>query len=411
MNVLLNQAQRCLVATCFLAAAAAAGCGSPVAEFRVNHVYAAVEENQNNILIQERQLQNVNDVMVGLFGTPDDPQVPSLEDVDTAQLLDQRKLELAAGPVRRDSVDAPTGLYREHCVHCHGISGDGAGPTAAFLNPYPRDYRRGLFKFKSTPQAVPPTDDDLHRTLYKGIPGTSMPTFKLLPRNELEALVHYVRYLAIRGEVERQLIRALVTDLNEDELLIDLAAPSEDQYDFVRSFATDVFQKWIDAEELATSVPARPDMLLEESIEKGREIFFGTVANCAKCHGPTAIGDGVTNDYDDWTKELSPQETVPLRRFLALGALEPRTARPRNLRMDVYRGGRRPIDIYWRIHNGIAGTPMPAASMRPDGADDADTRLTPKDIWHLIDYVQNLPYDPLSKPANLQQPVNGRERL
>ena len=40
------------------------------------------------------------------------------------------------------------GLYRQHCVHCHGITGDGAGPTAQFLMPYPRDFRTGEFKFK-----------------------------------------------------------------------------------------------------------------------------------------------------------------------------------------------------------------------------------------------------------------------
>ena len=41
-------------------------------------------------------------------------------------------------------------LYMQHCLHCHGVSGDGAGPTAKFLNPRPRDYRQGIFKFKST---------------------------------------------------------------------------------------------------------------------------------------------------------------------------------------------------------------------------------------------------------------------
>ena len=42
-------------------------------------------------------------------------------------------------------------LYRMHCLHCHGVSGAGDGPTAPFLYPRPRDYRKGLFKFTSTP--------------------------------------------------------------------------------------------------------------------------------------------------------------------------------------------------------------------------------------------------------------------
>ena len=40
--------------------------------------------------------------------------------------------------------------------------------------------------------------------------------------------------------------------------------------------------------------------------------------------------------------------------------LPPRNAIPRNLREGSYRGGRRPIDIFWRVSAGIAGTPMPA---------------------------------------------------
>ena len=34
--------------------------------------------------------------------------------------------------------------------------------------------------------------------------------------------------------------------------------------------------------------------------------------------------------------------------------------RPANLNRGVYKGGRRPIDIYWRIAKGINGAQMPA---------------------------------------------------
>src|SRR5205807_5778428 len=103
---------------------------------------------------------------------------------------------------------SPRGLYREHCAHCHGITGDGVGPTAAFLNPYPRDYRKGQFKFKSTPAGFKPTHADLKKIVLDGVPGTAMPSFKLLPDLEVEALVEYVRYLSIRGEIERRLLVA-----------------------------------------------------------------------------------------------------------------------------------------------------------------------------------------------------------
>ena len=66
-------------------------------------------------------------------------------------------------------------IYREQCLHCHGVSGDGNGPTAPFLWPVPRDYRPGVFKFTSTngsDRGSKPTRDDLRRTMRQGISGT-----------------------------------------------------------------------------------------------------------------------------------------------------------------------------------------------------------------------------------------------
>ena len=48
----------------------------------------------------------------------------------------------------------------------------------------------------------------------------------------------------------------------------------------------------------------------------------------------------------------------------------------------MYRGGRRPIDFYWRINAGVNGSNMPAFS----GA------LKSQDIWDLVNFVQILPY-------------------
>src|SRR5690606_2369343 len=179
-------------------------------QFHLDRVYLyksvglpETREDANNL---EKQVQNLKDIMAGLFGTPDDPHVPRLVEVDTREVLREELLRMAAGPVGRDEQGTPRGLYREHCAHCHGITGDGAGPTAAFLNPYPRDYRTGKFKFKSTPLGKKPTHDDLRRILIDGIPDTAMPSFRLLADDEIDALVDYVKYLAIRGEVERRLV-------------------------------------------------------------------------------------------------------------------------------------------------------------------------------------------------------------
>jgi mono/diheme cytochrome c family protein len=82
---------------------------------------------------------------------------------------------------------------------------------------------------------------------------------------------------------------------------------------------------------------------------------------------------------------------------MKLGMLEPRNIRPRNLRQGVFRGGRRPIDIFWRVRNGIEGTPMPG--FKPEILSDGD-------IWNIVNYVQSLPYEPISDPRQALDPIN-----
>lgn len=72
-----------------------------------------------------------------------------------------------------------------------------------------------------------------------------------------------------------------------------------------------------------------------------------------------------------------------------------RNAIPRNLRKGVYRGGRRRLDVYCRISAGIAGTPMPGVCAAAPGAQGT---LTDEEIWNIVDYVLNLPYEPASNP-------------
>ncbi|MFM8578719.1 MAG: c-type cytochrome [Planctomycetaceae bacterium] len=370
----------------FVVVFVASGCGqtSP-ASFRLNMVEAAKQR------LEPRQQLQVATILEAMFGTPDDPHVLPETGLDIA------KIRLAAGPVRSDIVGRKNGLYREHCVHCHGITGDGLGATAAFLNPYPRDYRPGIFKFKSTERADKPTVADLSRILHNGIPGTSMPSFALLGQAKVDALVEYVKYLSIRGETELALMRYFF-ELDDD----DAGKLSETRNVIVDEMMAPIAEKWSAAAEAMIAVPEMPaDIDIVASIAKGKELFHGDKANCVKCHGVTALGDGQANDYDDWNKAIvtfrqeladaqqtsSDASTAAMSdgmrwRVLAGDALEPRTIPPRNLRQGVYRGGRRPLDLYYRIHAGINGAPMPAAK----------GTVAPEDIWHIVNYVRSLPY-------------------
>jgi mono/diheme cytochrome c family protein len=373
------------------------GCGSPPPQFRRYATYVKKTEQTAGFKLNQQQLQDVDEVLAAMFGTPDDPLVPAVPDLDVGKLMNLSRLKTAAGPVGTDEHGRARGLYREHCAHCHGVTGDGLGPTAAFLNPYPRDYRVGKFKFKSTPLGAKPTHADLTKIIKEGIPGTAMPAFLLLPNHEIEALVDYVKYLAIRGEVERGLLEQWTGNLGEgDRLFADAEKISGDEVGVIQEVVANVMSRWVEAEGQATAVAARPEYTPEElkkSREAGRVLFQGTKANCFTCHGISALGDGQLGGFDDWTKEfvaptgvLNPEY---VREYTRLGMLEPRTIRPRNLRQGVFRGGRRPVDIYWRIRNGIEGTPMPGVP---------EKTLSDSEVWDLVNYVQSLPYEAISDP-------------
>lgn len=377
-------------------------------------------------------LQDASEALEDLFGTPDKPLWPAFSeyDADLAKIVELERLERAAGAVRSDQADQHVGLYREHCVQCHGVSGDGLGPTSRFLNPYPRDFRLGKFKFKTTPIGKKPTRADLRRVLTDGVMGTSMPSFRLLKDDEREDLIDYVIFLSVRGQVERQMLTeaALELDYSTGDRLYDRSKRESDlemfksQQGRIMKSVAEVAKQWSQAGDAVTTVPQPPVEFplyasfktlsdadhdkLTESITRGRKLFQGPIANCASCHGATAMGDGQTNNYDAWTKDwtegIDPQNKEELRPFLKLGALKPRFILPRNLRTGVYRGGSELGDLYLRIVNGIDGSPMPATAMQPANPQG----LTENDVWDLVNFLLSLPYEAITKDASITVPPN-----
>jgi mono/diheme cytochrome c family protein len=381
----------------------------------------------------------IANVLAAMFGTPDEPfAMPETG-------LNQRKLAMAAGPVWSDEEGRKHGLYRRHCAHCHGISGDGRGPTAGILNPYPRDYRSGVFKFKSTYTASQPTDEDLRKTVRDGIPGTAMPAFALLPPDEVDALVEYVKYLSIRGQMEAALEDYVFNELEAEDSL-DPATNPELKEVLVNDLLANIMTGWQEAasqvivpDDSAIPPADRTPEQIAESAAKGRELFYSAAkGNCMQCHGPTGLGDGQQTDFDNWSKaanefikktdelvqeitdgkarlgELEGEEKTDAeaelqrmavelgeRRELIATLLPPRNAIPRNLRDGSYRGGRRPVDIFWRVSAGIAGTPMPGGGPATEGA---QATLTQEEIWQIVDYVHSLPFEPASRPQ--RRPTN-----
>jgi mono/diheme cytochrome c family protein len=338
----------------------------------------------NDMNGQERE--ELEKILTDLFGTPARPTVNVDEPGEYKELLKDLDPETLARGSK---------LYRRHCLHCHGVAGDGRGPTATWVNPHPRDYRRGYFKFLSSGSPSgdlvvssaksKPSRDDLLRTLREGVEGTSMPSFKLLSADELNDMVSYVIHLSMRGSVEYDVLRSLlsvpadkrgeshVKGLRE-EAVSRLSGVAEQWQN--ESKPVEVVKYPYAFEALRTPTDPKLAEEREGSIRRGFQHFAGAGA-CAKCHLDFGRQPGFR--YDHW------------------GTL----VRPANLTQGVYRGGRRPVDLYYRVALGIFPSDMP-------GAGDA-LRRSPEKIWDLVNFLQALPY-PEMLPSDIKELVYGRQR-
>jgi mono/diheme cytochrome c family protein len=332
------------------------------------------------------QAKAVRRGLEAVFGTPLRPRVESEKPaVDDLLLTTDR---LATG----------SELYRKHCMHCHGVAGDGRGPTAPWVHPHPRDYRSGKFKFVSnasqsaTGEAldVKPSRADLRRILLRGIEGTSMPGFETMPETQLESVVSYVLHLSIRGEVEfRTLTQVLTGKLDGEEAIAQFVRETLDGSDF----RPGVLDAWavMNRPEQQLKAPEYPakytgpdkDREMADSVRRGFNTFIGKEAGCISCH----------NDYGRQAKYLHD----------AWGTL----VQPRNLTVPVYRGGRRPVDLYHRIRSGILPSGMAVAAFKVKDKDgkDTDAEDTEK-YWDVIHFVQALPY-PKMLPSDVRERVYG----
>src|SRR3989338_8175387 len=103
-------------------------------------------------------------------------------------------------------------LYQKQCASCHGLLGAGDGKAAYLLYPKPRDFTRGEFRLIST-NDMTARDEDLFKTISRGMPGSAMPPWESLSDEERWSLVYYVRYLTelgkkkARGEITEEQIQ------------------------------------------------------------------------------------------------------------------------------------------------------------------------------------------------------------
>jgi mono/diheme cytochrome c family protein len=318
--------------------------------------------------VSAEQRQALSKILEEAFGTPAKPKL--------AGAPFQKLREVYKPYLDETALEEGSKKYREQCLHCHGLTGDGRGPTAPWINPHPRDYRLGRFKFVSTAQVQrveqKPSLEDLVRTIREGIEATSMPAFRLLSPEELHNLAGYVIHLSLRGQTEATTLQALMQDAKTN----------------VKEEVTDDMEKfagyWAVAPE--NQVKPKPAMLptypldaanekAKASVANGFKLFVSPgAASCISCHAD--FGRQSPYKYDVW------------------GTI----VRPADLTVGVYRGGRRPIDLYWRIATGINVSGMTSYKYVKD-----DTKgLTDDKIWDLVHFLQVMPYPQMRKAFNIR---------
>jgi len=217
-------------------------------------------------------------------------------------------------------------IYFRRCSFCHGLLGDGNGPAADYLDPRPRDFTLGTFKFRTSQSGELPLDDDLFRTVSRGLTGTAMQGFDSdliksgLSEHERWAVISYVKTFAM-----------------------EFADP---EYDPV-------------ANGLVVNLPGKRAPYSDDTIAKGKAVF--EKAKCWECHGKTGRGDGqkVFDRTDDWGFPIRIRNVTHPWKIKAGIEVE---------------------DIYMRFSTGINGTPMPSFAKA----------LSEEERWYLASYIKSL---------------------
>lgn len=89
--------------------------------------------------------------------------------------------------------------FMANCMSCHGETGMGDGPVGAVLDPRPRNFQDGDFKFDTDEDGTPGTDTDLTNVIrnggaqYGGSP--LMAPWPTLSDEEVDNIVIYIRSL------------------------------------------------------------------------------------------------------------------------------------------------------------------------------------------------------------------------
>jgi cytochrome c oxidase cbb3-type subunit I/II len=194
-------------------------------------------------------------------------------------------------------------LYERRCSGCHGLKGDGNGPAATFMYKFrPRNFNQAVFKFRLVKTTLA-TDGDLMRTITRGVRGTAMPSWHMLPEKDRLAIIQYIKF----------------------ELAVD--STSKPPYVFYQEEPPG-----------APLFVGNPPKASREQVARGKDVW--QQAKCWECHGQTGKGDG------EKAGTLKEDLGYPIR--------------PADLTTGQFKSGPGVEDIFRTMSTGLSGTPMPS---------------------------------------------------
>ena len=204
----------------------------------------------------------------------------------------------APSSLRAQDTTAGKKVYVKWCAGCHGETGAGDGPAAAYMLPRPRNFTGAIYKIRTTASGQLPTDADMMRAIDQGLPGSAMPAWK-----------------GRLSDADRRAVLAYLKTFS--------------------SFFADTSQHVVELK--FGSAPGGGSGA--EALKVGRQ-FYDSIG-CRKCHGDQGRGDGPS------APTLKDDAGFPI--FAA------------DLHQSWrFRGGASVEDVYRRLRTGLDGTPMPS---------------------------------------------------
>lgn len=184
------------------------------------------------------------------------------------------------------------GIFLGKCAHCHGLNGQGNGPSGRYMMKKPANF--WLPQFRQYPDAM------WFYRIAEGVPGTEMPVWKLTLRRRKESerwdqiwyLVTYLKYIAQSSPMEQ-----VPFDLPPEYYMTD--------QDKARRAAFPVDSEFIEAHKAA--LDAAPD----EIPDSAEEVIKRQRASGQGLGGTAEVGEAPLTGREVTPEPLAPENLEP----------------------------------------------------------------------------------------------------